>query len=102
MSEEVIDVKPEVVQDENDQLKQLREAAIKVINESNGFVLFAFNDGEVDLGNGQKAKVPKNMLGAGGAIGGGSVSLPFVALKAKALLDQENAARNEQAFKLSE
>lgn len=102
--EETVNVTPEAVQDASqvDQMEALRKSAIEAISKADGFVVFAFRDGEVQLQDGSKIKVPKNMLGSVGALGGGSVSLPFVANKAKTLLDSENEARNRQQAAISE
>ena len=106
--EEPINVTPEAVQDAQpaqpqvDQMEALRKSAIEAISQADGFVLFSFRDGDVQLQDGSKIKVPKNMLGSVGAIGGGSVSLPFVVNKAKALLDSENEVRNRQQAAISE
>lgn len=101
-TEETINVTPDVVEDEKSQMDQLKKAAHELIDKCDGFIVFCFEDKDVELQGGQKTRVPKNMLGAGGAMGGGSVSLPFVATKAKSLLEQENAARAEQMARLSE
>jgi hypothetical protein len=100
---EVIDVKPESVENVPvDELESIRNAALEAIKKADGFVLFAFANGEVQLQDGSKITVPKNMLGSPGALGGGSVSLAYVATKSKALLDSENEMRNRQQAAISE
>lgn len=101
MSEEIVNVKADVVEDEKDQMAELKKAAHELIDKCDGFILFPYALTEVEQ-NGQKGKIAKSMIKETGAIGGGAVNLAHSAAKANALLQMENNARAEQVARLAE
>jgi len=87
---------------EDPQIRQLKDEAIKLINESDGLILFVFNKEQKDY-NGSQIIIPATAIKTdAGCVAGGAISIPFAKVKinliAKQVAEQEELKQAQMAM----